>query len=120
VDPLAAYPVPDAIDITRPHPARMYDYYLGGKDHWQADREAAETILAVAPEVRDVARANGAFLTRAVRYLAKDKGITQFLDIDTGIPTSPNVHETTAEHITTPRVVYADNDHSKSSCVHAR
>jgi hypothetical protein len=106
VDPLAATAVPD-IDITRPHPARMYDYYLGGKDHWQADREAAEMILAVAPEVRDMARANRAFLTRAVRHLARDKGITQFLDVGTGIPTSPNVHETAAGHVTGPRVVYA-------------
>jgi SAM-dependent methyltransferase len=110
VDPLAAYPVPDVIDVTRPHPARMYDYYLGGKDHWQADREAAEQVLAVAPEVRAIARANRAFLRRAVRYLARDKGITQFLDIGTGIPTSPNVHETAAGHVTSPKVVYADND----------
>jgi hypothetical protein len=109
VDPLAATAVPD-IDITRPHPARMYDYYLGGKDHWQADREAAEMILAVAPEVRDMARANRAFLARAVRHLARDKDITQFLDVGTGIPTSPNVHETAAGHITSPKVVYADND----------
>jgi hypothetical protein len=68
----------------------MYDYYLGGKDHWRADREAAEQILAVAPEVRAIARANRDFLRRAVTYLARDKGVTQFLDIGTGIPTSPN------------------------------
>jgi hypothetical protein len=74
----------------------MYDYYLGGKDHWQADRQAAEQILAVAPKVRAIARANRAFLRRAVTYLAKEKGVTQFLDIGTGIPTSPNVHETAA------------------------
>jgi hypothetical protein len=109
VDPLAATRVPD-FDITRPHPARMYDYYLGGKNHWQADRDAAEKILAVAPEVRDIARANRAFLHRAVRYLVRDTGITQFLDIGTGIPTSPNVHETAAGYVTTARVVYADND----------
>jgi hypothetical protein len=109
VDPLAAATVPD-IDITRPHPGRMYDYYLGGKDNWQADREAADQVMAVVPEARDMARANRAFLTRAVRYLARDKGITQFLDVGTGIPTSPNVHETAAAHVTSPRVVYADND----------
>ena len=109
MDALAATPVP-GFDVARPHPARMYDYYLGGKDHWQADREAAETILAVAPEVRDNARANRAFLHRAVRYLARDKGVTQFLDIGTGIPTPPNVHETAAEHVPASRVVYADND----------
>jgi S-adenosyl methyltransferase len=110
VDPLAVYPVPDDIDITRPHPARMYNYYLGGKDHWAADREAADQVLAVAPEVRANARANRAFLHRAVRYLARDKGITQFLDIGTGVPTSPNVHETAVQHASTSRVVYADND----------
>jgi hypothetical protein len=101
---------PDGIDVTSPHPARMYDYYLNGKDHWAADREAAEQVLAVAPEVRAIARANRAFLHRAVRYLAGDKGITQFLDIGTGVPTSPNVHETAAAHVTGTRVVYADND----------
>jgi hypothetical protein len=88
----------------------MYDYYLGGKDHWQADREAAEQILAIAPEVRAMARANRAFLRRAVTYLAKEKGVTQFLDVGTGIPTSPNVHETAAAHARDTRVVYADND----------
>jgi len=110
VDPLTASPVPDVIDVTRPHPARMYDYYLGGKDNWAADREAADKILAVVPEVRDMARANRAFLHRAVRHLARDKGITQFLDIGTGIPTSPNVHETAAQHAPGARVAYADND----------
>jgi S-adenosyl methyltransferase len=78
------------------------DYQLGGKDHWQADRDAAEKILAVAPGFRDIARANRAFLTRAVRHLARDKDITQFLDIGTGIPTSPNVHETAAEYASSP------------------
>jgi SAM-dependent methyltransferase len=88
----------------------MYDYYLGGKDHWAADRQAAKKILAVAPEVRAMARSNRAFLRRAVRYLAAEEGITQFLDIGTGIPTSPNVHETAAACAEGTRVVYADND----------
>ena len=110
MNPLPAHPVPGAIDVTRPHPARMSDYYLGGKDHWQADKEAAEQILAIAPEARTVARANRAFLRRAVTYLAQEKGVTQFLDIGTGIPTSPNVHETAAAHASDTRVVYADND----------
>jgi len=118
VNPLPAHPIPGALDVTRPHPARMYDYYLGGKDHWQADREAAEQILAVAPEVRAIARSNRAFLRRAVTYLAKEKGVSQFLDIGTGIPTSPNVHETAAAHARDTRVVYADNDRCKSGCAH--
>src|SRR6185437_10572462 len=91
VNPLPAHPVPGAIDVTRPHPARMYDYYLGGKDHWPADKEAADKVLAAVPEVRAIARANRGFLRRAVTYLARDKGITQFLDIGTGIPTAPDV-----------------------------
>ena len=66
----------------------------------QADREAAEMILAVVPKVRDMARANRALLARAVRHLTRDKGITQFLDVGTGIPASPNVHETAAGHVT--------------------
>ena len=89
MDPRVVSPAPDIIDVTRPHPARMYDYYLGGKDNWAADREAADKILAIVPEVRDMARANRAFLNRAVRNLATE-GISQFLDIGTGIPTSPN------------------------------
>jgi len=88
----------------------MYDYYLGGKDHWAADRDAAEQVLGLAPEVRAIARANRALLTRAVRYLARDKGITQFLDVGTGVPTSPNVHQTAAACASGTRVVYADSD----------
>ncbi len=110
MNPLPAHPVPGAIDVTRPHPARMYDYYLGGKDHWPADKEAAERILSLAPEVGAIARANRDFLRRAVTYLARDKGVTQFLDIGTGIPTAPNVHQAAAACASGTRVVYADND----------
>jgi hypothetical protein len=88
----------------------MYDYYLGGKNHWLADREAAEKVLAAFPEVRDMARANRAFLARAIRYLAEEKGIAQFLDIGTGMPTSPNVHEMATQYAPDPKVVYVDND----------
>jgi SAM-dependent methyltransferase len=88
----------------------MYDFYLGGKDNWEADREAAAKVVAVAPEIRGVARANRAFLHRAVRFLAGEQGIGQFLDIGTGIPTSPNVHETAAARAGDTRVVYVDND----------
>jgi S-adenosyl methyltransferase len=97
-------------DTSRPHPARMYDYLLGGKDNYEADRAAAEKILADAPEIRANMRANRAFLHRAVRHLARDRGITQFLDIGTGVPTSPNVHETAAAYVSCPAVLYADND----------
>jgi hypothetical protein len=97
-------------DVTRPHPARIYDYLLGGKDNRAADREAAAKIIAVAPETRDMARANRAFLQRAVRYLARDAGITQFLDVGTSFPSSPNVHEIAAEYAVDPKVAYVDND----------
>jgi hypothetical protein len=97
-------------DVTRPHPARMYDYYLGGKDNYQADRDAAEKIAAVAPEIVDSARANRRFLGRAVRYLAQEKGIRQFLDIGTGIPAAGNTHEVAQSLAPQARVAYADND----------
>jgi S-adenosyl methyltransferase len=103
-------PAPAGLDATRPHPARMYNYYLGGQDNWLSDRYAAEQVLAVLPEVRAIARANRAFLYRAVRYLAAEQGITQFLDIGTGIPAAPNVHQAAAEHAENVRVAYVDND----------
>ena len=93
-----------------PHPARVYDYWLGGKDNFAADREAAEAVIAVRPTVvRDI-RANRAFLRRAVGWLASEAGIWQFLDIGTGIPTKPNVHEVVQAIIPSARIVYADND----------
>jgi S-adenosyl methyltransferase len=110
VDPETAPNDAALIDTSRPHPARMYDAYLGGKDNYAADRAAVAQVLAAVPEVRDIARANRAFLQRAVRYLAKEKGITQFLDIGTGIPTAPNVHQAAAEAAPGTRVVYVDND----------
>ncbi|GAA0943421.1 SAM-dependent methyltransferase [Nonomuraea longicatena] len=93
-------------DPNTPNVARLYDYYLGGKDHFPADRLAAEEILRVAPEVRAAARANRAFLGRAVRYLA-DRGIRQFLDIGAGLPSWGNVHEIAGSG---SRVAYVDND----------
>lgn len=100
---------PQEIDITVAHPARMYDYYLGGKTHFAADREAAAKVLAVLPEGRDMAIANRAFLGRAVRFLA-DQGITQFLDIGTGIPSAGSTSEILRERASHARVVYVDND----------
>ena len=99
----------DRIDTSRPHPARMYDYYLGGHDNYEVDREAAEKVLAVAPIVRRGALANRAFLHRAVRHAA-ELGMRQFLDIGTGIPTSPNTHEVASAVRPDARVVYVDND----------
>src|SRR5579859_6745580 len=98
------------IDTTTPHPARMYDAYLGGKDNYAADREAVRQVLRAAPEARDSARANRAFLQRVVRFLVAEAGIRQILDIGTGIPTAGNVHQVADEAAPGTRVVYVDND----------
>jgi hypothetical protein len=92
------------------HPARIYDYYLGGKDNFRVDRETAEMALAATPSVRDMARQNRAYLQRVVRYLAGEAGIRQFLDIGTGLPTQGNVHEIAQSVAPDARVVYVDND----------
>ena len=81
------------LDTSVAHPARVYDYWLGGTDNFAADREAAERVLAAAPGLRYRVRANRAFLGRATRYLAAEAGIRQFLDIGTGIPAAGNTHE---------------------------
>jgi hypothetical protein len=88
----------------------MYDYYLGGKDHYLVDREAAAAVLRAVPEVRDIARANRAFLRRVVRYLVGEAGIRQIIDIGTGIPTAGNVHEIAQPIEPSVRVAYVDND----------
>jgi S-adenosyl methyltransferase len=105
--PEAAVP---EIDTSKPHPARMYDYYLGGKNHFAADRETAEKGLAGWQSGRVAARENRAFLGRAVRFLTEEVGIRQFLDIGTGLPTTDNVHEVAQAVAPSARVVYADND----------
>ena len=98
------------IDMTRPHPARRYDYWLGGKDNFQADRDAAEAIAAVFPHIRTAARENRAFMRRAVSHLAAEAGIRQFLDIGTGLPTANNVHDVAQGIAPESRIVYVDND----------
>jgi hypothetical protein len=107
--PVAEAPVPQ-VDVSRPHPARMYDYYLGGKNHYAADREVADKVLAGAPSARTGPRENRAFLGRAVRFLTAEAGIRQFLDIGTGLPTTDNVHEVAQRIAPSSRVVYVDND----------
>jgi hypothetical protein len=98
------------IDTSVAHPARVYDYWLGGRVNFPADREAAERVLAVTPGLRLRVQANRAFLARVVRYLAGPAGIDQFLDIGTGIPTENNTHEVAQAVRPTARVVYVDND----------
>jgi hypothetical protein len=95
-------------DISVAHQARMYDYLPGGKDNYAADREAMDAALRVYPDIALGARANRAFLGRAVRYLAADAGVRQFLDIGTGIPTAGNTHEVAQAIAPESRVVYVD------------
>ena len=92
------------------HPARIYDYWLGGKDNFEADRVAGEATIAAYPGIRASARANRAFLARSVRYLAAENGIRQFLDIGTGLPTANNTHEVAQSVAPESRIVYVDND----------
>ncbi|GGX96297.1 hypothetical protein GCM10010358_57540 [Streptomyces minutiscleroticus] len=99
----------EEIDTSRPHPARIYDYLLGGKDNYEVDRQAAERLASVAPEARIGVQANRAFMRRAVRHVV-GSGVRQILDIGTGLPTSPNVHEIARETAPDVRVAYVDND----------
>jgi SAM-dependent methyltransferase len=101
---------PPEIDVTKPHPARMYDYFLGGKDNFAADRAIANQVLDSWGSVRTAVRENRAFLGRAVKYLAGEAGISQFLDLGTGLPSANNVHEVAQAINPEARVVYADND----------
>jgi hypothetical protein len=98
------------VDTTKPHPARMYDYLLGGKNNFAVDRETAEKALQSWGTVRSAARENRAFLGRAVRFLVAEAGIRQFLDIGTGLPSANNVHEVAQDLVPSCRVVYVDND----------
>ncbi len=110
-------PDPDApaqrsldLQTDRPHPARVYDYLLGGKDNFPADRAAAEEGLKAKPGGPVTVRQNRDFMRRAVRWLAGEAGVDRFLDIGTGLPTAPNVHETAQAVRPGARVVYVDND----------
>ena len=101
--------MPD-FDITVPHISRVYDYWLGGKDNFAADRELGEQTRQAYPNIVDSVRANRAFLSRSVRFLTTDAGIRQFLDIGAGLPTADNIHEVAQREAPDSRVVYADND----------
>ncbi|WP_433378610.1 SAM-dependent methyltransferase [Actinoplanes sp. CA-142083] len=106
------------IDATVAHPARRYNYWLGGKDHYAADRESGDQLERMFPKVRLGALANRALLRRATRFLAAEAGIRQFLDIGTGLPTADNTHEVAQSVAPESRVVYVDND--PMVMVHAR
>jgi len=101
---------PPGVDTSKPHPARMYDYFLGGTDHYPADRAAAEAMLRVAPDTRASVRGNRAFLQRVVQYLIGEAGVRQVIDIGAGLPAAGNVHEIAQRIAPGTRVAYVDND----------
>jgi hypothetical protein len=98
------------IDTTVSHSARVWNYWLGGKDHYPVDREAGDRVAAMYPDIVLLARAARGFLSRAVQYLAAEQGIRQFLDIGTGLPTASNTHQIAQSVAAESRVVYVDND----------
>jgi hypothetical protein len=108
----------DRLDTTRPHPARVYDHLLGGKDNFAPDRSFAEQVMAAYPAARTAAIENRGFMRRAVTHLVRDAGVRQFLDVGTGLPTSPNLHEVAQGIAPETKVVYVDND--PIVLVHAR
>jgi hypothetical protein len=101
--------LPD-IDTSKAHTARVWNYWLGGKDNYLVDREVGEQIRAVLPDIVDAARAQRGFLVRVVGYLAAEAGVRQFLDIGTGLPTANNTHEVAQATAPGSRIVYVDND----------
>ena len=107
-----------AFDASVAHPARIYDYWLGGKDNFAADRLAAEEVLAIMPAIAQVARTVRMFLAAVVHHLAADAGVRQFLDIGTGLPTVNNTHEVAQRAAPESRIVYVDND--PAVLMHAR
>ncbi|MGH4023257.1 MAG: SAM-dependent methyltransferase [Pseudonocardiaceae bacterium] len=110
--------IPPGIDTSVPHSARVWNYWLQGKDNYPVDREAAERYRATRPDIVDVARATRGFLMRTVRQLTRESGIRQFLDIGTGLPTANNTHEIAQAIAPECRIVYVDND--PLVLVHAR
>src|SRR5262245_13168993 len=98
------------IDTTVPHSARIWNYWLGGKDNFAVDREAGDQYVKFFPGIVDIARADRAFLGRAVRYLVGQAGIRQLLDVGTGLPTADNTHQVAQQVAPECRIVYVDND----------
>ena len=101
---------PPELDTTVPHSARIWNYWLGGKDNYAVDRAAGDQFLRTFPEIAVIARATRAFMQRAVRYLAAEAGVRQFLDVGTGLPTFNSTHEIAQQVAPESRIVYVDND----------
>ena len=99
-----------AIDTTVPHSARIWNYWLGGKDNYEVDRMAGDQFSAIYPGIVDIARADRAFLGRVIRYVAGEAGVRQFLDVGTGLPTAANTHQVAQDVAPESRIVYVDND----------
>jgi O-methyltransferase involved in polyketide biosynthesis len=108
----------DDIDVTIPHSARIWNYWLGGKDNYEIDRTIGDRVAQLFPAIRDAARVSRAFQVRAIGYLAGDAGIRQFLDVGTGLPTADNTHQVAQRIAPEARIVYVDND--PLVLVHAR
>jgi O-methyltransferase involved in polyketide biosynthesis len=109
---------PAQVNTAVAHNARVWNYWIGGKDNYEVDRQVGEHIAGMFPVVRDIARADRDFLRRAVRFLAEEHGVRQFLDIGTGLPTADNTHEVAQRVAPESRIVYVDND--PIVLVHAR
>jgi hypothetical protein len=107
------------IDTSVAHSARVWNYLLGGKDYFAADRQVGDLILQMFPDIARIARVQRAFMRHAVRYLAGEAGIRQFLDIGTGLPTANNTHQVAQAVAPQSRIVYVDNDRCKSGCAHS-
>lgn len=101
---------PGRIDTSKPHSARFWNYFVGGKDNYEVDREIGDHIKEIFPGLVDVAVASRHFLGRAVRHLAEEEGIRQFLDVGTGLPTADNTHQVAQSAAPDARIVYVDND----------
>jgi O-methyltransferase involved in polyketide biosynthesis len=117
-DVAGGMPRPGNVDASVPHSARIWNYWLGGQDHYPVDRDAGDAFREIYPDIVEVARAVRYFLARSVRYLAGEAGIRQFLDIGTGLPTVDNTHEVAQRVAPESRIVYVDND--PLVLVHAR
>jgi O-methyltransferase involved in polyketide biosynthesis len=107
---MTAENIPPGVDPRIPAPARMYDYFLGGTNNFEADRQIGDRIMELVPEISDSARANRAFLQRAVTWLAAERGLDQYVDVGAGLPTQGNTHEFVRARVPSARIVYVDND----------